>query len=107
MGTKDEVMFLEVDPEIRAQELFRLKMKSRSQRQRLLAYVYRDDGVRAESSKNRHAQRPWMAETFEKLPAIVCEKRINQHQTLYKNCFLARQAFVEHVRGRYGNEVRA
>lgn len=105
--TKDEVMFLEADTDIRAQTLFRLKMKSRSQRQRLLAYVYRDDGQRADSNKHRRAQRPWMAETFEKLPAIICEKRISQQQVFYKNCILARQAFVDHVRARYGNEVRA
>lgn len=105
--TQDEVMFLEADPLIREQELFKMKMKSRSQRQRLLAYIYRDDGQRAPSTKHRRAQRPWMAETFEKLPAIVCEKRLDRQQVFYRERIEARVAFVEFVRSKFGNEVRA
>jgi len=105
--TPDEIVFLEIDPQTRDHEIFKLKMRSKFQRQRLLAYTYWDDGCREVSKKHRRAQRPWHSTEFEKLPPLVCKKRVDQQQQAYKNTIMARISFLQHLREKYGNEARA
>jgi len=105
--TPDEVVFLELDPNTRASEIFKLKMRSKFQRQRMLAYTFYDDGCKAVSTKHRRAQRPWHASDFEKLPPLVCKKRVDKQQEAYKKTIVARIDFMRHIRSKYSNETRA
>jgi len=105
--TQDEVMFLEIDPHLRELEIFKYKMKSKHQQERMLAYVYWDDGRRDFHPRHRLARRPWLAGNFEKLPALQCEARIDrQHEAMWRTAE-ALAAFHSHLKKTYGNEVRA
>jgi len=105
--TPDEIVFLEMDPVTRDHEIFKLKMRSKFQRQRLLAYTYWDDGRQEVSKKHRRAQRAWHSTEFEKLPPLVCKKRVDRQQRFYRSMIMAHIEFVRHLRDMYGNEVRA
>jgi len=58
--TEQDIMFLETDKQARELEIFRAKMRSKHQRQRLLAYVYWDDRRRITKATDRRACRPWL-----------------------------------------------
>jgi len=53
---------------------------SKHQRQRLLAYAYWDDARQIEKATDRRACRPWLAESFEKLPALASDKRLHRQR---------------------------
>jgi len=104
--TTDEVMFLELDPLIRDQEMLKLKMRSKFERQRLHAFLYGEDN-QMYPPKHRRAQRPWLAGEFENLPVLVCQRRLEHYQDTYRKSVQARVAFLKELREIYTNEVRA
>lgn len=104
--TMDEVMFLELDPVIRDQEMFKLKMRSRFERQRLRAFAHCED-IQRYDAKHRRGQRGWLANEFENLPVLVVQRRLEHHQLMYKKSVQAQVAFLKELRDAYGNEVRA
>lgn len=104
---EQDVMFLEIDKQARELEIFRSKMRSAHQRQRLLAYVYWHDSHKITNPTHRRACRPWLAENFEKLPALVSDKRVDWKRLTHRQAVQARSTFMQHLRGTFGNEVRA
>lgn len=105
--TMDEIIFLELDPVIRDQEIFKLKIRSKFERQRVRAYAHWEDGQRYPSMKHRRSQRPWMAQAFENLPVFVCRRRLQRKEDQYSKAAKARSTFLRELVNAYGNEVRA
>eukprot|EP00928_Gymnodinium_smaydae_P039133 TRINITY_DN26803_c0_g1_i1.p1 TRINITY_DN26803_c0_g1~~TRINITY_DN26803_c0_g1_i1.p1 ORF type:complete len:737 (-),score=154.55 TRINITY_DN26803_c0_g1_i1:148-2256(-) len=104
---QDDVIFLNRDLRARDHELFNLKMSRRGQRQHLLADMYVQEQSRAVPASHRLAIRPWHAETYERLPKVVLEKQRTRRRGAQKSVRSAFQAFLQHLRQTYGNEVRA
>eukprot|EP00419_Tripos_fusus_P027926 CAMPEP_0172699432 /NCGR_PEP_ID=MMETSP1074-20121228/30181_1 /TAXON_ID=2916 /ORGANISM="Ceratium fusus, Strain PA161109" /LENGTH=532 /DNA_ID=CAMNT_0013520633 /DNA_START=116 /DNA_END=1711 /DNA_ORIENTATION=+ len=83
------------------------KPHSKHERQRLLAYAYWDDRRQIEKSTDRRACRPWLAESFERLPALASDKRLHWQRQSCRQAIQARICLMQHLRATFGHEVRA
>lgn len=105
--SKQEAVFIEMSAEVRETEIFKIKINRREQHQRLMAWSYIEDGRRGLPATHRLSRRPWLADTFEKLPVLVCKRRMEWKQQAYRKSLAARITFIRHLKNKYGNEVRA
>lgn len=104
--TREDVLVLEANPLLRDMEMFNVKIRSMHQRQRLLALVYLDEERKTTVPTNRRAHRPWLAAAFEKLPILVCQKRLEQKRIKHHRRTEAYNAFLRHIRSTFGTEIR-
>lgn len=105
--TRDDVVFLEMDPQVRDYELYKIKTRYRDQNVRLLTDFYSSERERQVPSWHRLAPRAWNASHFETLPTVMCVLREEgSHRTLRleKQAF---EQFLAELRTLHGNEVRA
>eukprot|EP00927_Polykrikos_kofoidii_P047368 TRINITY_DN4147_c0_g2_i1.p1 TRINITY_DN4147_c0_g2~~TRINITY_DN4147_c0_g2_i1.p1 ORF type:complete len:745 (-),score=122.13 TRINITY_DN4147_c0_g2_i1:61-2295(-) len=105
--SQEEVAFLEIDSPTRELQAWKRKASTRDKRQKELAQVWIADGERHVHARHRLARRPWLADTFESLPAIVNQRSEKVKKQTRQSNLEARITFVKHIRGRFGNEVRA
>jgi len=105
--SKDEVVFLETDKKTRELEIYKCKSRGKDEYQKLLAWVYNDEARRNYPATHRLAARPWLARSFEQLPAIVRQRKEARHRIHKERSLEARISFLRHLRDTFGNEVRA
>jgi len=55
----------------------------------------------------RRACRPWLAERFERLPALASDKRLHWQRQSRRQAIQARICLMQHLRAMFGHEVRA
>lgn len=91
----------------REHDQLRQKPHSKHHRQRLLAYAYWDDRRQTEKATDRRACRPWLAESFERLPALASDKRLHWQRQSRRQAIQARICLMQHLRDTFGHEVRA
>lgn len=105
---EEELLFLEVDRSVREGAVFNTK-KSRVKDQLFkdMATAYSLDASRGLPATHRLAQRPWLAEHFERLPTLVHQRQLTWEKQIYEKSVEAQIVFLGHLRGSYGNEVRA
>lgn len=104
---REDAIFLETDPKERELETFKAKTNRKDHHQRFMAWAYIEDCRRDLPAAHRLAQRPWLADNFEKLPMLVCKRRMEWHRHAYQKGLAARISFVGHLKETYGNMVRA
>mmetsp|Transcript_22330 Transcript_22330/g.47595 ORF Transcript_22330/g.47595 Transcript_22330/m.47595 type:complete len:779 (+) Transcript_22330:216-2552(+) len=112
--TYEEAIFLEVDPKLREDELFKLKVGQTREWKLQMAAEYMErsklrppEKFAEVSNKHRMAPRPWQDAMFEALPSVVYQRRYNKEREESKKAKEARARFLEHIYLIYGNEVRA
>lgn len=110
----EDLIYLEVDPKVREDVLFRWKTTQMREWKVQIAEEYiksskatgksKDD---AKASKGRHAPRPWQADHFDGMPQVVCHKRHMERIDAHWKGQQAKELFLNHIRKFIGNEVRA
>lgn len=105
----EDVLIFEANPAARQLEAFKLRtrMSDKDQRQRILATVYTEEKRCSLPATHRLAPRPWLAPHFDCLPTVVCQRRGDWRHTAVRKAMHARIVFLRHLRGTFGNEVRA
>lgn len=105
---EEELLFLEADRAVREGAVFKTK-KSRVKDQhfKVMAAAYSEDASRGLPATHRLAQRPWLAEHFERLPTLVHQRQLHWEKQIYEKSVEAQIVFKGHLRAVYGNEVRA
>jgi len=105
--SKEEILFLEKDPEARDLMIFKEKMKTAGQVQRLMASVYWTDAHADHAPSSRKSVRPWLATGFENLPPLVIvrrQQRIREARQLQRT---SKATFLQYLRQKYGSFARA
>lgn len=109
----EDCICLETDTRVRAQQLYKVKVGHMMhwKQEAAAEYIAYKKGLAEEehkvSSKHRLAPRPWMADTFERMPAVdaFCKQQ-RQIDTILKER-AAKKDFIDHLVKNFGNEVRA
>eukprot|EP00928_Gymnodinium_smaydae_P011381 TRINITY_DN14208_c0_g1_i1.p1 TRINITY_DN14208_c0_g1~~TRINITY_DN14208_c0_g1_i1.p1 ORF type:complete len:754 (+),score=169.28 TRINITY_DN14208_c0_g1_i1:99-2360(+) len=113
---REDVLFLEANPETRAQLLYQEKLGKmlewkRRTSEEFIAHLQERERQKKENAKihqaHRLAPRPWMEKYFESMPTVACSTKNMRFREAFKRQRLARIAFKEHVCKMYGNECRA
>mmetsp|Transcript_3722 Transcript_3722/g.6600 ORF Transcript_3722/g.6600 Transcript_3722/m.6600 type:complete len:865 (-) Transcript_3722:83-2677(-) len=104
----EDLLIFEANQHTRQLEAFkrRTKMSDKDFRQRLLAEMYSEEKRSTLPKRHRLAPRPWMAQQFEALPTVVCQRRGEQRQFVLRRAMHARTIFLRHLREKFGNDVR-
>lgn len=108
----DSVLFLELDPKMKAQGLFSAKTRFMRDWKQKIAMDYMaatsvHPSAESPSIKHRLAPRPWQADIFEHLPVVACQRRKERCVDSYQRQQQALQLFSAHLRESWGHEVRA
>ncbi|CAK0864387.1 unnamed protein product [Prorocentrum cordatum] len=112
----DDVLFLELDPRMRDEYMFRVRMDSmqewRMQAAQDFVEMSRTQGAElgqggAKRATHRLAPRPWQEHTFEKLPHVACQERYRKARVLRRRQTAAKRSFQKHLQATFGHEVRA
>lgn len=103
----EDVMFLEVDVKKREGALKKAKEKREAQYIKELTAAYRDDVTNALPWHHRRAPRAWNAALFERLPALICERKRDQRAEEHRRRVEARATFMRHISDAFGDPVRA
>jgi len=103
----EDVMFLEVDVKKREGALKKAKEKREAQYIKELTAAYRDDVTNGLPWHHRRAPRAWNAALFERLPALICERKRDQRAEEHRRRVEARAAFMQHISDAFGDPVRA
>lgn len=108
----EDVLYLETDAQKRDLEQYKIKMSQLWEWKQRVAREYLEQ-EQVEStlpersvSSSWMAPRPWLASTFEQLPAVVYYRRRYRAQDEMRRRRQARSSFLERLCELYGNEVR-
>jgi len=112
---KEEMVFLESDPGMRQREA--LKQKGgfiRDWKQKAaMEYINNARNVNSKGSdssalppKHRLAPRPWLANAFENIPLVVCQRRRDRDREARFRQKVARHIFKRQLKASFGNQVR-
>merc|ERR1712190_374467 len=66
-----------------------------------------DGKLKAIDPRSRHAPRPWLANTFDLMPTVVCQARNERARDAFRRQRDAKNLFMAHLRKTYGHELRA
>jgi len=103
----EDAMFMETDQERRTGAANKSKWKAQHQHQKVLLSAYRLDVQSRLPKGHRMCQRMWHAASMERLPEIVSQKTKDRRNFLHTRKTQAHEKFVEHLRKKFGHEVRA
>eukprot|EP00927_Polykrikos_kofoidii_P049290 TRINITY_DN43368_c0_g1_i1.p1 TRINITY_DN43368_c0_g1~~TRINITY_DN43368_c0_g1_i1.p1 ORF type:complete len:807 (-),score=89.01 TRINITY_DN43368_c0_g1_i1:237-2657(-) len=112
-ATVEDFIFAEMDPVAKSQELYKAKVGQIRQWKLIAGQEYVDHMKKQQTNnsklpqKHRLAPRPWLAKTFESMPTVISQVRLDRHHDLARKARHARLEFLEHLRKCYGHEVRA
>lgn len=99
--------YLEKDKALRDQAHRQEKKRQKEKHRKMMAYVYFEDLKRDVQPTHRRAARPWLAQNFDSLPALVNQRNLKWKHVSYERSLEARIIFIRHLRATFGNEVRA
>eukprot|EP00928_Gymnodinium_smaydae_P022767 TRINITY_DN19012_c0_g1_i1.p1 TRINITY_DN19012_c0_g1~~TRINITY_DN19012_c0_g1_i1.p1 ORF type:complete len:668 (-),score=138.09 TRINITY_DN19012_c0_g1_i1:13-2016(-) len=102
---RPEVACLDSEEQTVKTAIAKVKSRNSERKMRLLGHVWHCGGLLPPT--HRSARRPWQAETFERLPALACERRARRRLTVHRRNVEARQRFAQHLVAMHGHEVRA
>ncbi|CAE8631560.1 unnamed protein product, partial [Polarella glacialis] len=113
---REDVVFLEVDPQVRQRESYKLKGGKVREWKEFAALQYLQNARNVNSTgkpsealhpKHRLAPRPWQAGTFETIPLVLISRRRDREREARLRAKSARIVFKHHLCACFGNEVRA
>lgn len=105
--TRDDLLWLECDEQVRKQAVNKLRLSRNEQQQQVLASACYSEEQRRLPPTHRLATRPWQAQAFEKLPMIVHERRGRWRGEILRRGQESMELFHAHLREACGNLVRA
>lgn len=100
------VLFLEADNKLRDELLARTRVLSMQEWRHKAAQEYLERITTHSDPSHRLAPRPWQAQTFEKLPHVVCQRRYDRKREETKRQLKAKAIFFDYVYHTFGNEIR-
>jgi len=112
---EDDVIFLELDVEVRANKAYQARVCRMDRWKYLAAHEFmehikrhkqeKEQGMRI--TKGRKEPKPWLDKTFEQLPAVAWYCKQEREITVVRNSTTAVAAFKKHLQTIYGDEIRA
>jgi len=110
---QEDLIFLEADPKVRAEEFHKMKVSQMTVWKQAAAREFIEyhalQGTPGTTTKCTHrlAPRPWQAKTFETMPTVICHRNNQRLRDNLRRARHARKKFIQHLKDTYGNEVRA
>jgi len=101
----DEVLFLELDDEVRQQERLKNRMKSVQEWRQHVTSSYVKECAMAPT--NRLAARPWQSPLFERVPQVMSMRRLGYNIEVNRRQRHALKAFARFIQRSFGHRVRA
>lgn len=105
--TRDELVFLQADSDLRDMQLLELKLSAKERHERLLVNAYNEEKRSARPMTHRRAFRPWLAESYEWVPMLGAQRRKERAAGKTARAAAAKASFCNYLRRLYGHEVRA
>mmetsp|Transcript_81895 Transcript_81895/g.213230 ORF Transcript_81895/g.213230 Transcript_81895/m.213230 type:complete len:850 (+) Transcript_81895:61-2610(+) len=112
----EDFIFLELDPEARSSQLYKLKLGKMMQwrqqsAQEYLSFLQSREQAKKERASfhlaHRRAPRLWLDRYFEQMPTVKCQAKAFRVHELCRRARLAKIAFQDHAKRTYVTDVRA
>jgi hypothetical protein len=104
----EDVAFLDKDPKRREGALRKSQMRAQLEQQNVLTGVFKGEQFRGRQAKShRYAVRAWHAPLYERLPAIVLEKKNLENAKVTRRLKETKELFLSHIEQAFGSRIRA
>lgn len=103
----EDVMFLDLDPVVRAGAILKARRKPQVEHEQLLTKLHRDIQSTGYPDGHRLAPRFWHAQDIDRLPQVIIEKRHEHKDRAHFRKSEVAALFKGHIETKFGNGARA